>query len=235
MLARITRGCAVFIGLATSQAMAGSFSVTPVRIELTGTDRVGTLTIKNTDAHPLTVQSEVVKWTQEGGFDSYEPTRQVLVFPPIFTLQPGEEQIVRVALRAPETGTAEIPYRVFFQEVPGNAGGVNTLNLALRVGLPLFVSPGNDARADLHWGVTDLGDGRVRVAAENRGTRHLQVTGFEIPLAGAPLQMTQAPRYVLPGYRIEWTLPMATALPASGLRIRGTSDQGPFEATLARD
>jgi fimbrial chaperone protein len=215
---------------------AGSFSVSPTRIELQPNQRTAVVTLRNADASPLTVQVELVDWAQPAGDDQYTPTREVLATPPVFTLQPNSEQVVRIALRGAQDVAAERAYRIFFQEVPQAATpGFNGLNVALRVGLPIFIAPSQPAEGKLEWSLSEQ-DGKLRIAATNTGNAHVQVTGFELSMAGVSDRLpVDQMRYVLPGATIAWTVSAPAAKPATLAQawIVGSSDRGAFDAQAA--
>ena len=165
--------------------------------------RTAVITVRNADSAPLTIQTQLVAWTQETGEESYADTRDILATPPVFTIPPNGEQVVRVALRKEPDATIETAYRVFLQEIPGaRTVEGNTLNIALRVGVPLFVSPAQKAVGKLEWIARPQADGKLHVEAMNSGTAHVQVTGFEVSLEGHPERIyVNQMKYVLPGTR----------------------------------
>lgn len=218
-------------------AMAGSFSISPTRLELAPGQRAAVVTIRNADSVPLTVQTQLVSWSQAEGEDVYVDTREILATPPVFTIPPNGEQVVRVALRTPPGATNEQAYRVFFQEVPQEAkADVNTLNIALRVGIPLFVVSKEKAAGKLEWKLLSREDGKLQVEASNIGNAHVQVTGFELSLTGTSERLpVEGMRYVLPGSRVSWTVdpPANLASAPASAWVIGTSDQGAFDAQAA--
>src|ERR1700687_3963228 len=79
--------------------MAGSLSVTPIRVELSSAQRSVALTVRNEGDQPTVVQAQLVAWSQVDNEDRLEPTIDLLASPPIFTVAPGASHIVRIALR----------------------------------------------------------------------------------------------------------------------------------------
>ena len=217
-------------------AMAGSFSVAPTRVELTGGNRTAVVTLRNAAAAPLTVQVSVVAWAQDGDDEVYSPTRDLLATPPVFTVGPEEERVVRIALRRAIDPAQDLPYRIFFEEVPqAPVDGFNGVNIALRVGVPIFVKSSARTRADLHWEIHPQADGRWRVEAINQGTAHMQVTGFDLTANGAPRDAPAAARvsvmkYVLPHSRTSWTIDAPAGLEPGGVTISGLGDRGDFRS-----
>src|SRR4249920_2225792 len=92
---------AALIGLLTAgSALAGSFQVSPVRIELTPSAPTAPINVRNeSTTDTVVVQLRAVSWKQENGEDNYAPSTELIATPPIFTLQPGGSQTVRVGLR----------------------------------------------------------------------------------------------------------------------------------------
>lgn len=219
---------------AAAPASAGSFSVSPTRVELAAGQRAAVITLRNADSRPLTVQTQLVSWSQSTGEDEYTETRDVLATPPVFTIPAGGEQVVRVALRIPADANREMAYRVFFQEIPGqSASGTNSLNFALRVGLPIFITPAQKVEGKLEWSLQRLDDGKLRVEALNSGNAHVQVTGFELSLAGTAERVpVEGMKYVLPGNRVSWIVepPAGLAANPASAWVIGSSDSGAFEA-----
>jgi fimbrial chaperone protein len=227
--------------VAAVPAAASTFNISPIRAQLSAGHRTEVLTLMNADDKPVVVQIHVVAWSQQNGEERLDETRELLVTPPVLQIPAMSEQIVRVALRRDADPARELTYRVIFEEVPQAAPADFTgLRVALRLSVPVFVSPAHSkAAAEVTWEAHPLQDGQVEVAATNHGTRHLQVTDFDMQLLG-----TQGPwhgmtsKYVLPGSRMIWTLKpdVGAAAPAILQRpivIHGHSDQGEFSADVA--
>ena len=228
---------ATLAGLAMAHAaLAGSFSVTPVRVELTEARRTAVLTLHNPEDSPLTLQVALVDWAQADGLDHYADTHDLLATPPVFTIPAKSEQIVRVALRRDLDPARELPYRIFFEQVPESAPrDFNGLNIALRIGVPVFLLPHATTHADLTWEAHYLADGRLQILANNRGSAHVQVTDFDLRLgSGASTLHVADVKYVLPGSQMSWTVtPPAGTDPASMAHLHGFSDRGELTADIA--
>ena len=217
-------------------AAAGNFSVAPVRVELQGSQRTAVITVHNNDAAPLLIQVSTLAWSQTGGEEKYDATRELLATPPIFTLPPQGEQIVRIALRREPDATRELDYRLMLAEVPQSADKDFTgLRVALHLSLPVFVKANSASAPVLSWSGQWQSDGTLSVSATNTGLTHLQVSDFNLSFAGTDQSVHAAvTRYVLPGSTVTWQLK-----PAAGVRhdaaavIHGYSDQGDFQADVA--
>ena len=221
---------------AAGPAAAGTFSIAPVRIELAGAQRTAVLTVHNDDAAPLVVQLSVLNWAQPAGGESYAATRDLLATPPVFTLPPNGEQIVRVALRRDPDAARELDYRLLLAEVPQPIDKNFTgLRVALRLSIPVFVKAASPVPAALAWRAQWLDDGGLAVSASNTGQTHQQVSDFTLHFAGSEgTARGVVSRYVLPGSTVTWKIaPPAGVARASAMSIRGASDQGNFQADVA--
>ena len=224
-------------GLLPSPVHAGTFSISPLRVELSASAQTGALTIRNQDAAPVVVQAEAVLWQQSDGQDQLTPTRDVLVSPAVFTVPGNGSQLIRVALRVPADAQRELSYRVILTEVQQRASPDFTgLNVALRLSLPVFVAPVAAAKPLLEWSATRSADGTISLTARNAGNAYDRILTFSAaPSTGSASAMTQdVAAYLLPGQARTWTLDnkqneTASSTDWNRLRVKGTSEAGDFE------
>jgi fimbrial chaperone protein len=221
---------------AAGPAAAGTFSIAPVRIELSGAQRTAVLTVHNDDAAALVVQVSTLNWAQAAGEEEYAVTRELLATPPVFTLPPNGEQIVRVALRRDPDAARELDYRLLLAEVPQPVDKSFTgLRVALRLSIPVFVKAVSPAPAALAWRAQWQADGQLAVSASNAGQAHVQVSDFTLRVAGSEATARGVvSRYVLPGSAVTWKIAPPTGVAqGSAMTIHGASDQGDFQADVA--
>jgi len=232
---------ALFVGLAALAlgAVAGSFQVNPVRVELRNGATSGAVVIRNDGAEPVVVQTSILAWAQADGKDVYSPTREALATPPVATIPPGGEQIVRVGLRRPPDRTREVAFRLYLQEIPGPPQpGFQGLQVALRIGLPVFVDPLTAVTRDFEWSAVRAADGQIKVMLRNRGNVHLQVYDLALRTdAAEPIAGESQLTYVLAGETREWLLPLRRTLPVSVpmLRLNAFTDAGEIDASVRLD
>lgn len=222
-------------------AAAGTFTISPLRVDLSTQTTTAALTVRNEDKTSVVVQAEALRWAQAGGDDALEPTRDLLVSPAVFTLPPNGSQLVRVALRREADPRRELSYRVWLQEVPQPADpGFTGLKVALRLSLPVFVTPAVPVQPLLEWSASRAEDGKLVVRADNHGEAHERVLGFSVVRAdgsGTMLQQGVA-TYVLPGQHRAWTLDhdgRKSADPgdaAKTYRLSGVTERGRFAAEI---
>ena len=229
---------ALALCVAAPEAPAGSFQVNPIRIDVAKGATSAAMTVRNDGDDAIVIQASLVSWTQNEGQDVYAPTTEALVTPPVMTIQPGGEQIVRVGLRRRPDPQSELTYRLYLQEVPPPPKpGFTGLQVALRVGVPLFVPPLAPGLRRLEWSAQSAPDGALTLIAQNTGNTHVQVTDFELRAAGAeePLAHQTTLAYVLAGQRRTWTLPVPAghAKPGGELHLKAYTDAGETDMALS--
>lgn len=206
-----------------------------MRASLSAGRAVEALTVRNDGAEPAVIQLEAVSWSQKDGKDIYVPTREIIASPPIFTVPPGGAQVVRVGLRRAPDAQRELAYRLYLQEVPQPPKpGFQGLQVALRVGVPVFVNSIAGSAPKLRWKIRRTPDGKLVLQASNEGTAHIQVANFTLaPARGEPFPTQHSAAYVLPGQSREWPLKLP-AMPAAGasLTLVAQTDAGEAKADL---
>lgn len=209
-------------------AQAGSFEINPVILALSASHPTDTITVHNTGLTPVVVQSELSTWSQENGENTYAPSRDLVSTPPIFTIPAGGTQLVRIGLRNPASPVHELSYALFLTEIPPSHKQGVGLQIALRIGMPVFVEPTGQLTADLHWTAKLLPSGKLAVTAENSGTGHIQITGFKLFKGSdkSPLVSSSA-GYILPGKSRSWTVqPSHSVVAGTPLQLSADTADG---------
>ncbi len=234
-------GLAVFLMLLTGaqRGMAGSFEVNPIRIDLSAQARSAALSVRNSGNQAVVVQTSLVAWTQQDGQNVYVPTRDILGTPPIATIPPGGEQIVRLGMRRAPDAQKELTYRIFLQEVPPPPKpGFQGLQVALRLSLPIFVQPRQGAaKATLVWNLQLQDKDSLRLRLDNQGTGHIQISSIELfqPGREKPVASQSSLIYVLAGQSRTWelkTAPSVSLKPTDRLRLKVTTDAGSVDTEI---
>ncbi|HEY5995208.1 MAG TPA: fimbria/pilus periplasmic chaperone [Gallionellaceae bacterium] len=169
----------VFAGAATG-VQAGSLTVNPVVVTLDDKTHSAALTIKNEGSEVRVIQTELLRWTQKDGADVQTPSRDMLINPPLATLQPGQTQTVRIGLRRQVDNAQELAYRLYLTEIPSPGEHFTGLRIALRLGVPIYVSPKARPDARLGWQATRAPNGALMLTLLNNGNRHLRVDRFKV-------------------------------------------------------
>ncbi|RJF88088.1 molecular chaperone [Oleomonas cavernae] len=217
---------------ASHPASASSIQVSPVRVELSGDQPVMAIYVTNNGPAALLVQASVMSWAQAAGEDEYAATRDVLVNPPQFRLEPGQQQLVRFGLANRQIlGPNEGSYRAFLQEVPETPPqGATALQTVLRISVPVFIAPNGGARPGGAWAAAKQG-GSVVLRFQNTGNIHLQLGKMRVVDGERTLATIEVGGYVLPGQTRDWPLAGVGSLPA-GAKIAAESDQGGVEQVI---
>lgn len=235
MLKAITFGlCLLLVGIGA--VSAGSFQVSPVRATLSVSESVGALTVHNTGDEPTVLQLQVMSWTQADGKDIYTPTKDILATPPIFTVPANGSQVTRVGLRRAPDPQRELTYRLFLQEVPPPPKpGFQGLNVALRIGIPVFVLPQVVAQSKLHWQAVDTAEG-LKINVSNQGNAHVQIANIKLSSSdnAKPLVTEQIAAYVLSGQSRSWLIESAEMLsvPGTAVHISAETDAGNLQSDV---
>lgn len=218
---------------------AGEFVVSPTGLDLGPSSRSGAITVRNEGQEKLGFQLEAMEWRQDAnGKDEYVETRELLFFPKLMTIQPGQEGLVRVGTRTPVVAV-EKTYRLFIQELPAagqsgepseSAGKSAQVRFLIRFGAPVFVAPASP-RDGLVIESADMVKGAISLQARNSGNRHQIVQGVHLKgtdATGAEVfALALADRYLLAGAakRFSASVPPAQCARMASLSIEVRTDK----------
>jgi len=220
---------------------AASLVIRPTRIIVTQAEPTVAISIQNTGNTEAVIQLQMMSWSQPNGEDVYTPTDdlEIMACPPLFTVQAGESQIVRVGLEAFERDwSTEGAFRLFIQEIPpAPVEGENAVQVAVRIGVPVFLPPQNAVQPTLDWHIENRDADGLWMTVNNTGTLHALVSGLQLTGAGndAFVFETATHQYVLPGSTVSWRLD--TTKPITGtipnvVEATFATDQGAYQETL---
>jgi len=232
---------ACFVALCTaSQAPAGNFRVTPIRLELDRGAKSGAITVINEGTETMNFQVSVSEWTQDDkGKDVYADTADMIFFPKILSVEPRGQRVIRVGTKGPSP-VKEKTYRLFIEEIPAPATGQakqSTLSIAIRFAPPIFrvpVSPqrsGTIERADVSRGV-------ITAVVKNTGTAHFlisSITARGIAADGSEVfSLDVKGWYLLQGASrtYEITVPLEKCIRASRIDLTVQSDTVTLNRTV---
>ena len=197
-------------------AVSGEFSVNPIRLEFNPTTKSGVIGIKNEGSTKLGFQVQAMEWTQDAaGNDQYAVTSELIFFPKIMSVEPGEDGIIRVGIRNTVVAT-EKTYRLFIEELPGpsqtpEARGAQ-ISMLVRFGAPIFVTP-MKPQDNLELEGLEFVKGVLTFTAKNTGNRHQVVQGIQLKgsdtRGNEVYSLTLADRYLLTGTTKSYTTTIA--------------------------
>ncbi len=228
---RVITAAALAGGIAAG-AQAGSLTVTPVIVTLNDRTHSAALTIKNEGDEARVMQTEVVRWTQQNGADVQAPTSDMVVNPPLAMLQPGQTQTIRIGLRRNADYAQELAYRLYVTEVPPPSEFATGLRVALRLGVPVYVSPRAKTSARLWWQAARAPNGQLLLTGLNDGNRHLRVNSFTVidPVTGRALGALRSAVTLLAGQAHRFSLVLPAGWPGRRVKVLANTADGPAEA-----
>ena len=195
-------------------SLAGSFSISPVRVFLEPRQRAAALTIVNGADTEVVLQADVLRWSQDGtGQDRLEPSDDVIVSPPILKVPAQGRQVVRLARLVAPHPQRQLTYRLLLREVPDTSRATQagaSLPIALVLSIPIFLSPAGaqpDVRCELQAGQPP------QVACRNDGRAYAQLRELSVLREGQTLGRFEGVVYLLAGtHRV---LPLQPGDPAA--------------------
>lgn len=164
----------VFVVLLTltlaSAAHGSSLVVSPVRVYLDGERPSETLVLTNTGPEAINVQVSAFAWRESKyGQPELTPTRDVVFYPSMVSLNAGEARKIRVAVTR-KVAAVEVTYRVFVEELPPPSKVHGGIRVLARFGIPVFLRPA-EPRA-LPAASLRLVSDHVELGLANRGNAH---------------------------------------------------------------
>jgi fimbrial chaperone protein len=224
----------VLAAIATTPLRAGTFSVSPVRIEISLKRPYMNFQVLNQSDESTLIQVHVVKWDVRDNQDVYAQTDEFLLNPPIFTLGPQQKQFIRLGLLKPLSEAGENTYRLILEEVPRPLPtGSTGLRTVLRISIPIFYNAGKATQPQVSWQV-DITTQGLQIKAFNQGSVHVQIKSLEIvpdATEGTPLRITRS-EYILPGQYRTWLIHDERIKAAVRLKLVAVTDSGEFHAVL---
>jgi fimbrial chaperone protein len=224
---------------AAAPASASTFSVNPTQIYLAGRTTSALVTLRNDSTDVLRFQVTAFAWQQSpAGEIELAPTQDVVFFPALVSLKPGEERKIRVGSTA-AAAAIEKTYRIFVEEMPPtteeNAG--SQVRVLTKMGIPIFVRPVKETEsarvADLA-----LNGGVVHFAVANAGNVHavpqkIFVRGLAAD-GTALFEETPSSWYILAGGRRDFAvaIPAASCGKVASVAIEVRLERGAINETL---
>jgi fimbrial chaperone protein len=182
---RATPALLLALALATSLAGArgargAAFNVKPTQITLSPKVTSAMFSVLNQSGQTTRFQLSVFVWNQNArGEMQLTPTKDVVFFPTLLSLAPGEERKVRVGSTLP-AGALEKTYRIFVEELPPagsakpDAKSSPEIKVLTRMGIPIFVQPAAPSTGGQIQPKTLRSD-KLAFEVKNTGNVHFQV------------------------------------------------------------
>jgi len=165
-----------------STSDAATYTVNPTRVYLNASAASALMTLKNESTAPLRVQVKAQRWDQSvTGEMQLAATDDLVVFPTLLTLAPGEARKVRVAT-AGGFGAIEKSYRLYVEELPPASRDVaegSGVRILTRMGIPVFLQP-NRPIATASLREVGMSQGKVAFELANTGNTHYIPDGITV-------------------------------------------------------
>jgi fimbrial chaperone protein len=165
-------GTALAVAAAAPVTEGASFSVDPTLIRLSQAEPSQLLEVRNDSAEPVRFQVAGFAWAQSlDGEMEVAATEDLVFFPELFTLAPGQSRKIRVGTTA-AYGRIEKAYRLFVEELPPEEPKPETtsgVRVLTKMGIPVFLAP-TDSRAEARLSSVGLSGAEVGFTLDNAGT-----------------------------------------------------------------
>jgi fimbrial chaperone protein len=129
-----------FAELTATSAYTATLRVAPISVRATHGTNAASVRIWNDGREPLNIQVRIFRWRVEKGKDILEPTRDVVVSPPMTTLVPGTENLIRIVRTTQRPVSERESYRLIVDQLPKAAGESKsgTITILLRHAIPVY-------------------------------------------------------------------------------------------------
>ncbi len=232
---RICIAALAFFIASTQFSAATSLHVTPVMLDITAPAGAGVINLRNDGTTAVTVQLRVFKWIQQKGEDVYQPTKDVVVSPPMTKLAAGAQQTIRV-VNTKKMSAGQESYRLFIDEVPQATNQKQSgIRFLIRQSLPVFFNSMSIKNAKVVWSASSKGR-KLTLIARNTGTDRLKVSKLLLKDQGGKVlaRIEGLAGYVLGGSTRQWSfnLPAGVNLRAGKLTLSAEDDRGPIRTSV---
>ena len=222
LISLLTLGTATVLPVS---AVAGMFTVSPVRIYMLPRERAVAVTVVNEGDTEIVLQADLSAWTQKpDGTDELNPTEDMVLSPPIIKLAPNSRQVVRLALLKPADASRQLTYRMVMREVPEAVVRIDKtvqLPVALALSMPVFITPPPAKR--IMECVPAL---NLIVNCTNSGTAYAQVREILVKRGTVTLARFEGGTYILPGAQKAISLKGEPAMSPGAAQMSVSFDDG---------
>ena len=226
--------------LGIEEGRTSSFNVSPLKIVLSGKSSSALLEITNQSAESLRLQLSVSAWDQSpSGEILLGPTDDVILFPPLLTVEPGELRKIRLGA-VTTRGAAEKTYRVVLEELPAmksSSTGGGQVRVLTRMTIPVFFEPSKVVSSGQIEGLT-MRNATASFEIHNTGNTHFMPQHIRLTGEGAGGQAVAKHEisgwYILAGgvRRFDVSLSPADCRRLKSLTVEAQTEAGPLNAAV---
>ena len=221
-------------------ARASAFSVSPTRLTLTPGATSAVLTLTNASTNPVRFQLSAFTWDQsEDGRMRLADTNDIVFYPPLLTIEPGQSRRVRVGAVVP-IAALEKTYRLFVEELPDRRAGATPeagIHVRTKMGVPIFLGALRPATRTVVDNL-EFADGDMFFHVANRGAAHVLLQKVQIRGLSSTGEQVFARSvdgwYLLAGRHLRFRIPVSPAqcAQAATIVVVADSDRGPAHGRL---
>jgi fimbrial chaperone protein len=229
-------GCLIF----PPPVYADGILVMPTRIHLNNSARSSEITITNNNTSQQLIRVDARSWEQKNGRDVYAPTTDILVVPPVLSIAPGQEKVIRLGMRTVLSGMRERAFRIYVTQVASKIKGQAAIGLSVRLGVPVYVSASSESDASestssIVESAQLKGLTQVNLTVDNQGNKHIVINALQLysdATKTKSLAEQSTPTAILSGTKRSFIITAHKALTLPTLVIEGTNANGPFSLTV---
>ena len=196
---------------------SANFSISPLGIGLTSSGSNATITITNRSNTALRIQATPYAWSQTETNDMVlKPTKQLVVYPTVFTVEPGQARKLRVGTTVPSEAT-QLAYRLVLEQLPSLQAalapkGQDAVDLRTRLTVPVVLRPSAPPTRSIAIQSATVSKSAVDVVLTNPGNAHAEVSTIRVHGIGqggkSLFDKTGNAWYVLAGATRKFTIPV---------------------------
>lgn len=229
----LARAAALCLALLGAAGAWGQALISPVVVEFGPRQKVATVrvTLSDTALRPMRLQAQLLQWGQDShGAAVTQASDDLIVTPRIAELKPGQQQVLRLALRQSLPAESEKAYRLVLEDIaqpsPTELGGGAAVNFRMAYDLPVMVAPRGAVVTALRWrACPSPAAPRVTtgmcVRILNAGNRRVKIQSVTIGGDGWKEALTlKEADAVLAGAEREWVIPANAAGALKHVEVR---------------
>jgi fimbrial chaperone protein len=220
--------------MATGAAIAGQLSVDPILLQMNAPTIAGALTLRNDAEAAVTVQTRVLRWSQNNGKETLIPATDVVASPPAIKLVPNADYVVRIVRVSKAPVAGEESYRVIVDQLPDlREQQTQAVSLLIRQSIPVFFDSRGVTPPSVSWSFADVG-GKVALVASNAGDMRLRIASLSLRDGrGRVLSLGNGLLgYALGHASMSWVLPShAGGFGGGAVSITAETEKGPLNAS----
>lgn len=218
----------VAIGLSflASLDSATALIISPIQLDISIKNPITSFKVTNDSSVAIVYQASALSWIQIGGQDTQVDTADLVITPPIVTIQPKTSQVFRVAMINPVPNLTELAYRVVLEDISEDMikNSETGINFRFNHSLPLFYTLKIPV-VSLVWSICkSVLVGKSCLRLDNKGNSFFKITKFSA-LSKSKDETVGGVKTILAGSSHEWIYSsMQGTEPTEGFRITSTKE-----------